>query len=119
MPRSREYPSDDIEGTGVAHSSDTPVNIYDALMQAAPHTDVDDDIDSLLPVREVLNDAIENLPALERFVFDGCVVERRPLRALAVDLGRSKSGVALIRDRACALLRQALEGDPIIKGHLT
>ena len=70
-------------------------------------------------LREVLGDAIDSLPELERWVFERWVIERLSFR----DIGRqlSERGVRCsharahrIKDRAITLLQSGLEDDGVV-----
>lgn len=87
-------------------------------MECGPHEDPDASCEELLPLRDVIQDAIDGLPPRERWVFDGYVVRRMSLRQLARELGLSKTYIADLRDRAYALLREALEDHDLIRLYL-
>jgi RNA polymerase sigma factor (sigma-70 family) len=105
---------------GFALHETRPLNEYQALLEAAPFEDPDLSRAELLPLRDVVADAIDDvLTERERFVFDLIATERRSRRETAAMLSLSKSQVDRIYHRACALLRDALQDDPTIKEYLT
>lgn len=90
-----------------------------ALMEAAPGHEPEPTADELLPLREAIQDALEDLDERERFVFDALYVERLSLRHLGRVLSLSKTQVARVRDEATAKLRERLQGHPLVQAHLT
>lgn len=97
----------DIEATALA-----------ALMAAPPHTPPRSSQEELLPLREVLADAIDALPERHRVAFEACVIERRAMRATAKELGVTKSTVHRLKEEAVCLLREALASHPLIETYL-
>lgn len=90
-----------------------------ALMQARPFEDVQPSRARLLPLRDVVQDAMDRvLTERERWIFDACVVERKSIRALAAELSLAKSHVDRIKHLACQKLRTALEHEPLIEDYL-
>jgi hypothetical protein len=91
-----------------------------AIMETAPHGTIPVSQEELLPLREVLADAIDMLPPLEREVFTAVAIERLSQRTagreLGVRLGRefTHAGIAKIYVRACGMLRVLLEDQPQI-----
>ncbi len=110
----------DIEryGPPVAHSQQTPFNIYEALMRSRPHEEAEEAQEELLPLREVLQDAIDNLGERDRWVIDALVVRRISMRALARELGVTKSTIGRWRDKALRELRGVLASEPLVVGRL-
>lgn len=112
----RETSVETLDQNGTLSRPFTP---YEALMSAAPGEPIDYSQMELLALRDVINDAIEEvLTDLERWVFNALVVERQSLRELGRQLNRPKSTIARIRDRSAAKLALALEGHPTITHHL-
>ena len=95
-----------------------PATEIEAIMQAPPFHDPQPAQETLLPLRDVLADAIDQLPPLEREVFEACVIRKASLREYAQEAGLSKSGVAKVRDRAARMLRAALADHPAILEYL-
>ena len=97
-----------------------PFNVYQAMVECAPFTEPDLSREELLPLRDVIADAIDDvLNDRERFIFDLIACERRSRREAAALLSLSKSQVDRIYHRACEKLRFVLEDDPTIKEYLT
>jgi RNA polymerase sigma factor (sigma-70 family) len=111
-----DYARNEAVGTSVANNR--PYTPIEALMQCAPGQEPDLSQSELLHLRDILQDAIETLDADERAVFDACTSSRRSLRNIATELGYSKSGIAVIRDRAANKLQLALQHNPTIKEYL-
>lgn len=71
-------------------------------------------------MRDLIQDAIENvLTEREAWIFDACVVERKSIRALSVELSLAKSHIDRIKHRAVAKLRDALQHEQIIVDYLS
>lgn len=92
----------------VGAANNTPANEYEALMSTAPHEEPELSLEELAPLRDWLQDAIDELPPKLRWVFDAYYVRRLSLRELAREIGRSKTQVARLRDEATAELRRLL-----------
>ncbi len=112
----REVPYNPLVPHSQAHR--TPETDMEALLMAAPHQDPERSSESLLHLRDILADAIEQLDPKFRFVFEGCVIERRSLRDLGRDLSVSKSTVDRWKQEAVKCLRVLLEDSQPIKEHL-
>lgn len=119
-PRAREIPFESIPThlKPLGLSQGRSEGFYGALMACAPNDVPQQSQEELLPLREVICDAIDRLTPEDRFVVEALTIERLSLRQLAVVLGVSKSSVANYRDRAMALLRVELENDPLVISHL-
>lgn len=86
-------------------------------MIAPPHEALVRSQEEWLPLRDVIEDAIQAaLTPRERWIFNACVVERKSIRALAAELGLAKSWVDRLHHRACRKLRDALQGHPLLAG---
>lgn len=62
-------------------------------MQCAPGQEPDTPRDSLLPLRDILQDAIDKLDPREQWIFDALVTRRLSLRQCARELSLSKTHV--------------------------
>lgn len=121
MPRRREVPFDPTmrapQGREVAcAAAETDTQ---ALMEARPFEDPQPSRAALLPLRDVIQDAMDRvLTPRESWIFDACVVERQSIRSLAADLSLAKSHVHRIKDVARTKLRAALQDEPLILSYL-
>jgi RNA polymerase sigma factor (sigma-70 family) len=95
-----------------------PINEFQALMECAPGDVPETHADQYLAIREVLADAIDELPEREREVFDGVFVRRETLQELGDRLGYSRMHISRIRDKATAFLRERLSDNPLILEYL-
>lgn len=90
-----------------------------ALMEAAPNHEPEPTQEEMLPLREAIQDAMDEvLDERERFVFDALVVEKRSIRSVGRLLSLSKTQVARIRDDSAGKLAAVLADHPLVKGHL-
>lgn len=97
----------------------TPENEFDALMRCAPGQEPMTSKEELLPLREILADAIDTaLDDRERWVFNAIAIERMSVRELAKQLGETKSSTQRTWARARAKLQAHLSGNPYIEEHL-
>lgn len=96
----------------------TPATEIEALLSTAPFMDPETATETLLPLREVLADAIDALEPREKWVFERCVIERQSIRSVAEDLSMSKSSVDRIKREAVENLRGLLEDNQEIRGFL-
>lgn len=122
MPRRREVPFDPT--TRAPHGREVACSAAEtdtqALMETRPFEDPQPSRASLLPMRDLIQDAIENvLTEREAWIFDACVVERKSIRALSVELSLAKSHIDRIKHRAVAKLRDALQHEQIIVDYLS
>jgi RNA polymerase sigma factor (sigma-70 family) len=102
----------------VAGGSVRPRDELEACMVARPFEEPQTSVAELLPLRDILQDAIDGLPEREAYVLNACIIERLSLREVGEQLSMGKSNVAKIRERALALLREALADTPLIAGYL-
>ncbi len=90
-----------------------------ALMEAAPHEPVERSIEELLPLRDLLTEAFEQLDERDRWIVNSILVERKSIRSTAADLSLAKSHVDRLYKAALNKLRIMLADDPHIKEYLT
>lgn len=103
----------------VGMAEQRPETAIQALMECAPHDEPDLSLEELLPLRDVLADAIDLcLDGRQRWVFEALVIRGESLRSLGRELALSKTHVARLRDEAISLLRTVLEDHPLIERHL-
>lgn len=103
-----------------------PESEMQALMESTAAHPIEDSIEILLPLRDIIEDALDALSAKHRFVLNALVIEGMSLSQcavfLAAEIGRehaySKTRVARIRDEALAQLRSVLQDSPLIKERL-
>lgn len=103
----------------LAHSETRPRDEYEALMVCAPGDEPETPVSTLLPLRDILADAIERLTPRERWVFDAVTARKQSLRQIADDLAMSKTQIGRIRDDALGKLQFLLEDNPLIKEYLS
>lgn len=95
-----------------------PLTEFEALLQCAPHEEPALSYAESHLLREAVGAAVEALPPRERWVFDALFTERKSLRAVAREIGYSKSQVANIRDRALTALRATLSHNLLVRRYL-
>lgn len=114
------HQDDIVEPRGPRIHQTRPANVFAALLEAPPFTEPDWSREELLPLREVIQDAIDDaLSDRERFIFDSIAVERLSLRQLGAITSLSKSQVDRIYKGALAKLRDALADHLLVKEYLT
>lgn len=104
-----------------------PESEMQALMESTAAHPIEDSIELLLPLRDIIEDALDLLDPKHRFVVNALVIEGMSLSQcavfLAAEIGRdhaySKTRIARIRDEAFAELRRVLQDHPLIKERLT
>jgi hypothetical protein len=117
MPFKHEIPWDTQDYP--RRSRATPETDYEALMQAAPHEPIERSVESLLPLRERLTQAFEQLGERDRWIVNSILVERKSIRTTAADLSLAKSHVDRLYKAALNKLRIILEDDPLIMEYLS
>jgi len=81
-----------------------PYRYYEGLMQDAEELSVEE----MLPLREAIADAFEELTDYESYVVDASIYRGLSVRAIGRELGRSKSSVFRARQRGYRKLASAL-----------
>jgi DNA-directed RNA polymerase specialized sigma24 family protein len=89
-----------------------------ALMQAAPGEAIEPSQMEMLALRDLLADAIDNLPVRHKWVLEQNLIHRIPVRTLGAWMGLGKSYVWVLKQEALAMLRTALENEPSIVAYL-
>lgn len=100
-----------------------------ALMEAAPGDQPEVSLQELAALGDVLADAVATLSHPLRYVFEGTMIERRPVRSFTfgevfgpghrkADSKISHRHVIRLRDRALSQLRSSLSNNPTITRHL-
>lgn len=114
------HQDDVVEPRGPRLHQTRPESPYAALLEAAPFTEVDLSREELLPLRDVIQDAIEDvLTDRERFIFDAITSERLSLRQVSALISVSKSQVDRIYKASLLKLRDALQDHHLVKEYLT
>lgn len=114
----REYahPPEDLDALG-AHTRH--YSYYEAIMSAPPHAPLELSQEELLPLRECLLDAMDDvLTEMERHIVTSLMSGASSLRIVGRELGLPKTTVARLRDQAHQKLRRALEDQPLIAAYL-
>jgi len=105
------------EGT-VGHGETRPDNPIEALMQCAPGMDPLASRDELLPLRDILQDAIERLTPREQWIFDALTTRKLSLRQCAAELGLSKTHVQREREAIYMKMRTMLIEHEEVRSYL-
>lgn len=107
------WPNPRVMGQTTEHS---PLAV---LMSLPPHANPQWSVEELLPLRDVIEDAIEfQLDDRERIVFNACIVERRSMAAIGRGLGISKPYVNKLKQNAIKKLRETLVSVPMVVQYL-
>lgn len=119
----RERPIDPRDGSGEDEARETldwhgkptwaapPMTAVGSLMEAAPHEEPVRSREEFEQLKELLGEAIDNLPGYEREVFEGLHIEKATYRELAERLDVGVATVDRMNKRAIALLRVELESE--------
>jgi hypothetical protein len=115
----REIPQDPhtlafIAGAAPTVFAPKPTTTLEALMVCPPGVTPQKAAREALDLRDVIEDAVQDLEPIEAWIFNETMVARRSLRAFGIP----KTTVARIRDRAIRKLRETLETDPIVQTYL-
>lgn len=103
----------------VANSDMRPDTAIEALMQCAPGVDPDPSRDSLLPLRDILQDAIERLTPEDQWIFDALFSRRLSLRECARELGHpTHRTIQTKRDEILIRLRTILIESDEVRSYL-
>ena len=124
VPRQWEHATEDEAHVSpephalIGHGSIRPDTELQALMECPPGQEPDTTLDALLPMRDVLADAVDGLPAHQRWAFESLVIRRLSERQLAEEIQRPRRTVRRWRDEALVQLRSKLSSEPLILDHL-
>ncbi len=117
----REYAVDPLpeekqqtRGRKVKLFADRPETPVDALLRCAPGQEPDPSVQELIHLRDIIQDAIDELSPRERWVFDAVTTGGASLRSLGIP----KTTVARIRDKAIDKLRVRLSESEAIRKFL-
>lgn len=89
-----------------------------ALMEARPFDDPPTSKAELTDIGDLLAEAVDSLDERDRYLFNALVVERVSLRQLGKRLALSKTHIARERERITSVLREKLQGHPLIEEYL-
>lgn len=112
------YRNSPLEREAAMRLAAPPELATEAIMQAPPHMEPLTSREEMLPLRNVLADALEQLEPHERWVFERAVIERQSIRSIAADLSVGKSTADRYKQQAIQRLQQLLEGDERIIDYL-
>lgn len=117
MPRKREIVYDPLidPPRRVQRRASTSMQ---ALMEAIPHEPIERSLEELLPLRERLSEAFDQLNERDRWIVNSILIERKSIRNTASDLSLAKSYVDRLYKAALRQLKAILENDPIILEYL-
>ena len=110
--------ADGTRSIGEPTTRTRPYSDMQALMEAAPGAAIENSVESLLRLRDVLADAIDDLPDRHRWVLEQRLIAKVPLRTLANWMSISKSRVHTLEREALVMLRTTLEGNTMIVEYL-
>lgn len=108
----KDWPEGAVRETTFTRRPETPI---EALLEATPGETPETSLQEIAELRDVVIDAIEQLPDRLRFVVDAINSERLSLHQLARRMGISKTHAHRLREQAFAELRAALSTHPIIR----
>ena len=123
MSRRRERPINPLAGGGEDDARETldwhgkaawapvPMTAAAALMETAPGEEPTRSTEEYAELREILGEAIDNLPSYEREVFEAVVIERATYREIALRLGVGVATVDRMKKRAVNMLQLQLEDE--------
>lgn len=100
---------------GVHTAPDTP---WQALMECRPGDEPSISKQELLPLRDVIADALDALPARERWVVERHAIERLSFSVIGTQLSLSKSMAHKIYQKAQRRLQAELWDHPLVRGHI-
>jgi DNA-directed RNA polymerase specialized sigma24 family protein len=89
-----------------------------ALMEAAPGEAIEPSQMEMLALRDLLSDAIDDLPVRHKWVLEQNLIHRIPVRTLGAWMGLGKSYVWVLKQEALAMLRTSLQDHPSIVAYL-
>lgn len=130
MPTRREVPrnfepgpDDDLAETGpsyvyIGHSSTRAFDDMQALMECEPFEDPDVSQLSLLPLRDIIADALDELTDEERWMFDAFFVRKLSERQLSAEIQIPKTTLRRRKEKVLDHLRDRLVSNPHIAEYL-
>lgn len=107
-----------LEWLGRHSARHVPLDVFEALLVAAPHEEPADSLEERHGLREVVADAVDRLSEEDRWMIEMLCIAKLSLRFVGRILGVPKTSLARKRDRVLATLRADLVGDPLVREHL-
>ena len=89
-----------------------------ALMEAKPYDPIEPSIESLLPLRQVLADAFDQLDERDQWIINSILIERKSIRRTGKDLSLAKSHIDRLYKKALNRIRALVADDPVIADYL-
>lgn len=117
MPRKREIAYDPLIDPPRRVQRRAATSIQ-ALMETKPHEPIERSLEELLPIRECLSEAFDQLNERDRWIVNSILIERKSIRSTAADLSLAKSYVDRLYKAALKQLQQILETNPIIMEYI-
>jgi DNA-directed RNA polymerase specialized sigma subunit len=117
MPRKREIAYDPLIDPPRRIERRAATTIQ-ALMEAKPHEPIQRSLEELLPLRECLSEAFDQLNERDRWIVNSILIERKSIRNTAADLSLAKSHVDRLYKAALRRLKTILENNPTILEYL-
>jgi len=87
-------------------------------METRPHEEAQPSIESLLPIRQILADAFDQLGERDQWIINSILIERKSIRRTAKDLSLAKSHVDRLYKKALTQLRTIVIDHPNIMLYL-
>lgn len=89
-----------------------------ALMEAKPHDPIEPSIESLLPIRQVLADAFDQLDERDKWIINSILIERKSIRRTGKDLSLAKSHVDRLYKKALTKIKVLVIDSPEVAEYL-
>lgn len=89
-----------------------------ALMEAKPHDPIEPSIESLLPIRQVLADAFDQLDERDQWIINSILIERKSIRRTGKDLSLAKSHIDRLYKKALNKIKLIIADNPEVATYL-
>ena len=109
---------DQLDWLAKRNAGPIPVTVFDALVGLAPFEEPQESQEERHELRELVTQAVEDLPEDERWLIEMLFLTRLSLRFVAKVTGIPKTSLARERDMILAKLRAQLRDHPSVREKL-
>ena len=111
-------PHDQLDWLAKRRAGPTPVTVFEALVGTPPHEEAQESLEERHQLRELVTQAVEDLPEDERWLIEVLYLARLSLRFVAQVTGIPKTSLARERDVILTKLRGRIRDHPLVKEKL-
>ena len=111
-------PDGQLDWLSKRRAGPTPLTVFEALVGTSPHEEAQESLEERHELRELVTQAVEDLPEDERWLIEVLYLARLSLRFVAQVTGIPKTSLARERDVILTKLRGQIRDHPLVKEKL-